>query len=108
MRAGKGIDRRQRIRDPRKVREWRRVDIEELRAGRLAGETNVGERNRIAMAVAPGGGGRQMLFESGERRGVPMLTPFCARCLVELELVLQIFAYPRHDQRMRIAGDDLG
>ena len=36
-----------------------------------------------------------------------MLAPFDAGRLVELELVLEIFAHPRHDQRMGIAGDDL-
>ena len=30
------------------------------------------------------------------------------RRLVELEFVLQIFAHPRHDQRMGVGGDDLG
>jgi len=36
-----------------------------------------------------------------------MLAPLDPRRLVELELVFEIFAHPRHDQRMGIAGDDL-
>src|ERR1700693_4945420 len=36
-----------------------------------------------------------------------MLAPFEARRLIELEFVFQIFTHARHDQRVRIAGDDL-
>jgi hypothetical protein len=31
---------------------------------------------------------------------VPMLAPFDARRLIELEFVFQIFAHARHDQRV--------
>jgi hypothetical protein len=36
-----------------------------------------------------------------------MLAPFDTGRLIELEFVFQIFTYARHDQRVRIAGDDL-
>ena len=107
MGARKGVDCRQRIRNPRKIRKSRRIDIEEFRAGCLAGETNVGQRDGVAVAIAPGGRPGQVCFESGQRRGVPMLAPFRTRRLVELKFMFQIFAHPWHYQRMRIAGNDL-
>ena len=107
MGARKAVDCRQRIRNPRKVRKPRRIDIEEFCAGGLAGETNVRERDCIAVAIAPGGRPGQVRFESCQRSGVPMLAPFRTGCLVELKFMFQIFAHPWHDQRMRIAGNDL-
>src|SRR5262249_13389230 len=107
MRAGKGVDRRQRIGDSRKSRKRRCVDIEEPRPARWASNTNVSQCDRVAVAIAAGAWASQMLFKSGEGSGVPMLTPFCARRLIQLEFVLQIFTHPRHDQWVRIAGNDL-
>ena len=100
MRACESIDCRERICDPRKIWKRRGVDVEELGAGGLAGETNVRERDRIAVAIAAGGGTAQMRFQSGERGNVPMLSPLGPCRLVELEFVLQIFAHARHDQRV--------
>ena len=40
-----------------KIRERRGVDVEEFRACGLAGETNIGERDRVAVAIAAGGAG---------------------------------------------------
>ena len=73
----------------------------------LAREADVGERDRVAVAIAAGGGVFEVRFECDERGRVPMLAPFDTRRLIELEFVFQIFTYARHDQRVRIAGDDL-
>ena len=66
----------------------------------LAREADVGERDRVAVAIAAGGGVFQVRFESGQRSGVPMLAPFDAGRLIELEFVFQIFAHARHDRRV--------
>src|SRR5271165_7164391 len=52
MSAGKGVDLRQRTRDPGEIRKRRGVDIEEFCAGRLARDTDIGERDLIAVAIA--------------------------------------------------------
>ena len=67
---------------------------------RLAREADVGERDCVAVAIAAGGGVFQVCFERGQCGGVPMLAPFDARRLIELEFVFQIFAHVRHDQRV--------
>ena len=72
----------------------------------LAREADVGERDRVAVAIVARGGVFQALFECGERGRVPMRAPFDAGRLIELEFVFQIFANARHDQGVRIAGDD--
>ena len=48
-----------------------------------------------------------MRLQRGQRRAVPVLRPFRDAGFVDLELMREIFAHPRHDQRMRIGGDDL-
>src|ERR1700746_2505829 len=100
MRACESVNGRQRVCDPRKIGKWRGVDVEELGAGGLAGETNVRERDRVAVAIAARPRATQMCLQSGERGNVPVLTPLGPCRLVELEFVLQIFAHARHDQRM--------
>ena len=65
----------------------------------LVREADVGERDRVAVAIAAGGV-FQVCFEHGQRGRVPMLAPFDARRLIELEFVFQIFAHARHDQRV--------
>ena len=73
----------------------------------MAREADVGERDRVAVAIAAGGGVFKVRFECDERGRVPMLASFDAGRLIELEFAFQIFAHARHDQRVRIAGDDL-
>ena len=63
----------------------------------LAREADVGERDRVAVAIAAGGGVFQVRFERGQGGRVPMLALFDARRLIELEFVFQIFAHTRHD-----------
>jgi hypothetical protein len=46
---------------------------------------------RVAVAIAAGGGVFQVRFERGQRGRVPMLAPFDAGRLIELEFVFQIF-----------------
>ena len=47
-------------------------------------------------------------LERFERLADPVVDPLEPRGLVELELVLEILAHPRHQEGMGIAGDDLG
>src|SRR5690242_19560612 len=107
MCARKSVDGRQRVCDPRKIWKWRGVDVEELGARGLAGETNVRKRDRVAMAIPTRRRCFEMRFQRGERGDVPMLAPLGPGRLVELEFVFQIFAHARHDQRMRIASHNL-
>jgi hypothetical protein len=100
VRAGEGVDLRERISNPGEIRKRCRVDQEEPCSRRLARKANVGERDRVAVAIATGGGVFQVLFERGERGRVPVLAPFDAGRLIELEFVFQIFANARHDQRV--------
>ena len=53
----------------------------------LAREADVGERDRVAVAIATGGSVFQVRFECSERGRVPMLAPFGAGRLVELKFV---------------------
>jgi hypothetical protein len=55
----------------------------------LAREADVGERDRVAVAIAAGGGVFQVRLERGQRSGVPMLAPFDTGRLIELEFVFQ-------------------
>jgi hypothetical protein len=107
VRAGEGVDRRERISDPGEIQKRRGVDRKEFCSRGLARKADVGERDRVAVAIAAGSSVFQVRFERGQRSGVPMLAPFDARRLIELEFVFQIFTHARHDQRVRIAGDDL-
>ena len=50
-------------------------------------EAHVGERDRVAVAIATGGGVFQVRFERRKRGRMPMLAPFGTRRLVELEFV---------------------
>jgi hypothetical protein len=100
VRAGEGVDHRERISDPGEIRKWRGVDRKEFCSRGLAREADVGERDRVAVAIAAGGSVFQVRFERGQRGRVPMLAPFDAGWLIELEFVFQIFAHARHDQRV--------
>src|SRR6266404_8068428 len=108
MGAREGVDLLAGAGDADHIGKRRRVDVEEFRPGRLAREADVGDRHLVAMAETPGLLALKMGFERGERLDVPMAAPCHPGGLVELELMLEIFAHPWHDQRMRIAGDDLG
>jgi hypothetical protein len=88
--ASEGVDRRERISDPGEIRKRRGVDREEFYSRRLAREADVGERDRVAVAMAAGGGVFQVRFERGQRGRVPMLAPFDAGRLIELEFVFQV------------------
>ena len=66
----------------------------------MAREADIGERDRVAVAIAAGGGVFQVRFERGQRGRVPMPAPFDAGRLIELEFVFQIFAHTRHDRRV--------
>jgi hypothetical protein len=55
VRAGEGIDRGERISDPGEIRKRRGVDREEFCSFRLTRLADVGERDRVAVAIAAGG-----------------------------------------------------
>jgi hypothetical protein len=69
----------------------RGVDREEFCSLSLAREADVGERDRVTVATAAGGGVFKVRFERDERGRVPMLAPLDVGRLIELELVFQIF-----------------
>src|SRR5450759_3836718 len=108
MRAREGVVRHAGVDDALDGREWRQIDLEIRRARRLPGKTNVGDGDLVALTVALG------LLRAGEigfqrLQGlhVPMVTPFQHASLVDLVFMRQVFAHPRYDQRMGVAGDDL-
>src|SRR5258707_10820093 len=108
MSAGEGVDLKARLRDAGEVRKWRDVDAEEFGSGVLTGETDVRDRHLVAMAETTCFFRAEVGFERGQRLRMPMAAPGHARGLVDLEFVLQILAHARHNERMRIAGHDLG
>ena len=83
------------------------IDLEEARARRLAGEADVGDGDLVAVGIFAGRLVLEMGLQRGQRGAMPMLRPFHHGGFVELELIGEIFAHPRHDQRMRVGGDDL-
>src|SRR2546425_9698008 len=108
MSAGEGIDLKARLRNSGEVAKWRDVDAEEFGSGGLAGETDVCDRHLVAMAETTRFCHAEVNFERGQRLRMPMAAPRHARGFVDLELVLQVLAHARHNERMRIAGYDLG
>src|SRR5665647_525580 len=94
--------------DARDGRIRRQIDLEEIRPRHLTGQANVGNGELLTLAIGAGLLlGCEMLLQPAQRRLVPMLRPFQNARLVDLEFSAEIFAHARHDQRMRIAGDDL-
>ena len=65
VRAGESVDRGERISDPGEIRKRRRVDREDFCSRGLACEAEVGERDRVAVAIAAGGSVFQVRFERG-------------------------------------------
>src|SRR5216684_6673365 len=108
MSAGEGVDLLARLCDTGEVRKWRDVDAEEFGSGGLAGETDVRDRHLVAVAETTCFLRAEMDFERGQRLRMPMAAPCHARRLVDLKFVLQVLAHARHNERMRIAGYDLG
>jgi hypothetical protein len=86
VRAGESVDLGERISDPREIRKRRGVDREEFCSCPLAREADVGECDRVAVAIAAGSSVFQVRFERGQRGGMPMLAPFDAGRLIELSL----------------------
>src|SRR5882762_11201173 len=108
MSAGEGVDLLARLRDSREVAKWRDVDAEEFGSGGLAGETDIRDRHLVAMAETTCFFHAEVDFERGQRLRMPMAAPCRACRLVDLKFVLQVLAHARHNERMRIAGHDLG
>src|SRR5215831_14987677 len=108
MGAGEGVVFHALVDDPPYRRKRGGVELVEIGAGSLAGQADVGNRDRIALAVAAGLlAAGEVGLQRRERRADEIMDELEPRRLVDLELVLEIFAYPWHQQRMRIAGDDL-
>src|SRR6478609_4257553 len=82
-------------------RVWRQVDFEEICACHLTRQADV--RKRYLLALTIGAGvllGRQMLFETRQRRLMPMLRPCLYSGFIDLELMREILAHARHNERM--------
>src|SRR5262249_49834248 len=89
-------------------RKWREIDFEEIGACRLAGYANIGHRDLLAVAISSGFlRARQVLLQRRQSELMPVLRPFDDACFIDLEFVGEIFAHPRHDQRVGIACDNL-
>ena len=85
----------------------RHVDLEETRAGDLRGDADI--RHRHAFAVRERAGllvAREVPFHRGEPLADPVLDPFLARRLVELEFMLHEIAHARHHQRVGVRRID--
>ena len=108
MGLGERIDRLAGFIDAHDRRERCRIDLEEFRTDRLADQANVRDGDNIAVTVATGvTAGGQMRLKRSQRCGNPMTASLHPLRLVELELVLEIFAHAWHNQRMGIARHDL-
>src|SRR5689334_10965025 len=75
MGAREGVDLLARVGDAHEIRERRGVDVEELRAGRLAGDADVRERHLVAVRELAGLLALEVRLEPGERLGVPVPAP---------------------------------
>ena len=80
VRAGESVDVESEFNDPGEIRKRRGVNREEFcSCRRLCGEADVGERDRVAVAIAAGGGAFEVRFECDERvPGANPLAPFDA------------------------------
>src|SRR5258708_12928451 len=109
MGAGEGIIWHAGVDDALHRRERLDVAFEMGGGDRLPRETNVGDGDLIALAIAAGlRRAGQVRLERGQRRLVPVMSPFQDAGLVDLVFMGEVLAHPRHDQRMRVAGDELG
>jgi hypothetical protein len=107
VRAGERLDMRELVHDAPEDRERRRVDGVEFGARRLARQTNVGERDGVAVGVAAGRWVGQMRLDRDQGGRVPVPAPFRHPGLVEPDFPGKVFTNARHDQRVRIGGDEL-
>src|SRR4051812_19090619 len=95
--------------DARDGRVGREIHVEQLGADRVADQADVRHGGTVAMAEATSlRVTAEVGLERRERLAEPVLNPFEARRLVELELAFEIVAHARHDQGMSVAGDDHG
>src|SRR3954470_355198 len=73
-----------------------------------ADEADVGHRHRVAVAIGAAlGVVYEVRLDRPQPLGEPMPAPGKALRLVQRELPLQELADARHDERMRVAGNDL-
>ena len=109
MSAREGVLPQAGVNDARHGRIGREVDLEQSCADRVARQADVGDGDRLAVAVAAGlPVAAQMRLQRRQRLAAPVPDPFEAGGLIELEFLLEVVAHPRHDERMGVAGDDLG
>src|SRR5438105_2803197 len=108
MGAGESIILHAGVDDALHRRERLDVAFEIDRAHRLPRQTNVGDGDLIALAIAAGRWrAGQVRLERGQRRLVPVMPPFQDAGLVDLVFMREIFAHPRDDQRMLVEGNEL-
>ena len=109
MGAGKSIVLGARRSDASDGRVWREIDLEEIRACDLTGKANVRDCDLVALTISAGFlfGRRDALPARSAPPGANAGAHFMHARFVDLEFVRQILAHARHDQRMRVAGNDL-
>src|SRR5712692_2907513 len=110
MRAAEGLDLHARAVDAHHRRHALGVAVEiGERADHLGRKADVGDSDRVAVAVTPGFLFIfQMSFDRLKRPERPMREPEVAAGLVHLELLLQVVPHPGNDQWMAIGGCDQG
>src|SRR5260370_40402663 len=91
--SGESVDLLARLRDTVEVRKWRDVDAEEFGSGGLTGETDVRDRDLVAMAETACFLGAEVDFERGQRLRMPLAAPCHARRLAGLKFVVQGFPH---------------
>jgi hypothetical protein len=89
VRAGESVDRGSELAIRVKFENGAVSTEKNFAPAALAREADVGERDRVTVAIAADGGVFKVRFECDERGRVPMLAPFDAGRLIELEFVFQ-------------------
>src|ERR1700720_1011868 len=108
MSAGESIVLHACLGDAAHGRKPRQVMLEEIGARGLAYKADVRNADGIALTVTPrllAAG--EIAFECLQGGTDPVMDPFQTRRFVQPEVMLEVFAHARHQERMGVAGDDL-
>src|SRR5262249_50240488 len=107
MRTRKRVQLLATIEDARDRRCVRDLELEGLRHGAEARETDVGERHRISVTKEPGRRiAGEMPFDHREAATDPRDAPIAHRGSIETRARREIRADAWHEERMRVARDD--
>src|ERR1700731_2488328 len=108
MSAGESIVLHACLGDAAHGRKPRQVKLEEIGTRGLAHKADVRNADGIALTVTPrllAAG--EIAFECLQGGTDPVMDPFQTRWFVQPEVMLEVFAHARHQERMGVAGDDL-